>query len=353
MKKIKLKDGSLSSLVDKDGFKILKSDRYNFIFNKNNGFFVRWGSTTEDDGNLDVGLPEIADIEISTICNGVNGAVCKFCYKENNSIGDNMSIDTFKKVLDKLPPTITQVALGIGNIDANEDLWNIVEYCHQKGVIPNITINGARMNEELFDKISSMMGACAVSKYDKDLTYNAVHELTKRGLSQTNIHFMLSEETFDDAIQTLKDTKSDERLKNLNAIVFLSLKKKGYAKDKFTQLSQDKFKYLVDFAINNNIRIGFDSCGSMKFLNSIKDRKNNKDLETFVEPCEAAIYSSYIDVTGSYYPCSFATNTPDWDEGLSIIECNDFLKDIWFNEKTINFKKRLLDCGRNCPIYNI
>jgi MoaA/NifB/PqqE/SkfB family radical SAM enzyme len=352
MIEIKLSNGETARLVEDANTKVLQSKNYNFIFNKSNGFFVRWGETKEDDGDLSVGLPEIADIEISTVCNGVHG-ICKFCYKENTPRGENMSLETFQTVLEKLPPTVTQVALGIGNIDGNPDLWNIMKYCHSKGVIPNITINGSRMNDELFDRLASTVGACAVSKYDKDTTYNAVKELTDRGLKQTNIHFMLSEETFDDAMQTLDDIKTDNRLQKLNAIVFLSLKTKGCAKTGFLQLSQDKFKALVDRAIDNNIPIGFDSCGSFKFLKSIEGRKNYKMMEAMVEPCEATIYSSYINVKGDYFPCSFATNTTNWEKGISVIDCDDFLNDVWNNEKTKEFKGRLLHCGRDCPIYKI
>lgn len=348
---IKLFNGEIATILDNENTKILKSKNYNFLFDKNSGLFIRWGETKDDDGDLTLGLPEIADIEISTICSGVHG-VCKFCYKENNPRGKNMTLDTFKIVIDKMPPSITQVAIGIGNIDANSDLWKIMEYCREKGVVPNITINGGRMTPEYFDNIANLCGACAVSKYDKDLTYNAVKELTDRGLSQTNIHFMLSEETYEDALQTLKDIKEDPRLKKLNAIVFLSLKTKGGAKSGFKQLSQKKFTHLVNLAMDSQVPIGFDSCGSFKFLTSIKERKNYKAIETMVEPCEASIYSSYVSVDGDYYPCSFAEGE-EWEKGLSIIECNDFLEDIWYNEKTRKFQEKLLNCKRDCPIYKI
>jgi hypothetical protein len=264
-----------------------------------------------------------------------------------------MSFDTFRKILNKLPPSVTQIALGIGNIDGNPELWRIIDYCHIKGIIPNITINGGRMTSELYDKIASFIGACAISKYDKDLTYRAVKELTDRGLKQTNIHFMLSEETFEDAMQTLDDIKTDDRLKKLNAIVFLSLKTKGRAAEcGYTQLSQEKFTKIVDKAIENNIPIGFDSCGSTKFLKAIEGRSNYKMMETMVEKCEAAIYSTYISIDGAYYPCSFCENE-DWKEGISVVNCNDFLKDVWYNEKTKEFKEKLLKCNRDCPIYKI
>jgi hypothetical protein len=34
------------------------------------------------------------------------------CYKSNNPNGHNMTLDTFKNVIDKMPDTLTQIALG-------------------------------------------------------------------------------------------------------------------------------------------------------------------------------------------------------------------------------------------------
>ena len=62
-----------------------------------------------------------------------------------------------------------------------------------------------------------------------------------------NIHFMLANETFSKAISLINDRQNDERLSKMNAIVFLSLKKKGRAKNRYTQLSQEKFDELVHF----------------------------------------------------------------------------------------------------------
>jgi len=349
---IKLINGDISTLIEDQYTKILRSENYNFIFNKQTGFFVRWGKTKEDDGDINLGLPELVDMEISTSCHGIDKP-CKFCYKSNTPKGDYMSFETFKKIFSKLPPSITQLAAGIGDIDGNPDMWKIFNYCRENGVIPNVTINGARMTDELFDRLALMMGAVAVSLYDKDLTYTAVEELTRRGLKQTNIHFLLSEETYDKAIETLNDIKIDDRLKHLNAIVFLSLKTKGNAKNGFTQLGQEKFNNIVKYSLDNNISIGFDSCGSTKFLKSIEGHNNFKQMEMLVEKCEASLYSSYISVSGHYYPCSFCDGVENWEEGIDVLNCEDFLKDVWFNEKTLNFKKKLLNCNRDCPVYII
>jgi len=101
------------------------SKNYFFHFNKDNGILVRTdGGESKSDPELKYGLPEIVDMEISTVCS----MGCDFCYKGNTKKGHNMSFETFKKIFQKLPKTVTQIAFGIGDIDGNPDIWNIFQY---------------------------------------------------------------------------------------------------------------------------------------------------------------------------------------------------------------------------------
>lgn len=227
--------------------KFLISKDYNYFFNKKTGFFARWGKTKDDDPDYSPFGPEIADIEVTTKCDGINGKVCSFCYKANTPNGINMSFETFKGIFDKLPNTLTQIAFGADSHAAsNPDLWKMMEYCRDNGVIPNITV--ADITDETADKLAKYCGAVAVSAYfeqDIDACYNSVKKLTDRGMNQINIHCFISEETYKDAMVLLNDVKSDIRLSKLNAIVFLSLKKKGRGV-KYNTLSNDKFKTIID-----------------------------------------------------------------------------------------------------------
>jgi MoaA/NifB/PqqE/SkfB family radical SAM enzyme len=99
---------------------------------------MRWGKTKEDDPNYSEFGPEIVDIEISEVC--THG--CTFCYKSNIKVGRNMSLDTYKEVLKKLPKTVTQIAFGIGDIDGNPDLFPILA-AHKSRHRPNITFMDA------------------------------------------------------------------------------------------------------------------------------------------------------------------------------------------------------------------
>jgi len=342
--------------------KYCKSKNYNFIFNKKNGFFARWGKTREEDP-LYAPSPEILDCEITTSCSGIPNesgirSPCTFCYKSNGPKGRNMSLETFKKVLDAFPLTLTQVAFGAdAQAKANPDLWAMMDYCREKKIIPNITV--ADIDDETADKLVSHCGAVSVSRYaNADVCYDSVKKLTDRGLKQTNIHCMVSLETFDMCMQTLKDRLTDERLSGLNAIVFLSLKKKGRG-ERFNSVGPEKFKELVDFAFENKIGIGFDSCSAPKFLSAVKDLPNYKELEIMAEPCESLMFSFYVNVDGKAFACSFAEGCGGWKDGIDMLNVKDFLKDVWYDKTVVKWRKNLINNvdkkskTRKCPIFEV
>lgn len=325
------------------------SDTHNFIFNSTNGETITWGATIAEDPNY-FPFPIIADIEITTICNGVNGTPCKFCYKSNTSIGKNMSLDTAKQIIDKLPKELTQIAFGAdAKLEANSDWYEIFKYARSKQIIPNVTV--ANISDDVADKLASICGAVAVSRYDdKNYCYNSVQKLTDRGMDQVNIHMILSEETYDKALETIKDIKTDSRLNKLNSIVFLSLKQKGRGIS-YTKLSNDKFKNIINLCLENNISFGFDSCAGNKFLDIIKNTKLNY-LSNYCTPCESTRESAYINVNGDFFPCSFTEGTEEWKEGISVLKAKSF-DDIWYHPKTVKFRNTLLNNNCNCPLFNV
>lgn len=351
-------------ILENKSVKVLQSENYNFIFNKATGFFARWGRTQEDDPEYSPYGPEIADIEISTICSGVAGVgPCKFCYKSNTPRGTYMSLDTFKKLFAKLPRTVTQIAFGIGDINANPDMWSIFHYCRENSVIPNVTVNGEGITDEVADNLVSLCGAVAVSVYDKEKSYDTVHKLTSRGLKQVNVHQVIHDGNFEFVKSVIRDIKSDWRLEKLNAIVFLSLKPKGRGKNVslFRPLTQEKFDELITYAESFNVGFGMDSCTAGKFIRTIQDRPNKNEILNMIEPCESTKFSLYVNTEGKFFPCSFmdgevVEDGGDWTEGIDVVNCNNFLRDVWFNEKTLQFRQKCVECTRNnrgCPHYSI
>ena len=346
-------------IKETDTVKLLSSPDYNYVFNKKTGLFMRWGRTTREDPDYSPFGPEIADIEISTICGGLRKP-CPWCYKGNTEVGKNMSFETFVKVFNKLPRTLTQIAFGIGDLNANPDLFNIMEHCRKNEVIPNITINGydtTTENKQLSDNnaflLGTMCGAIAVSHYNSDdICFNAINKLGEY-LKQVNIHKILSEETFDECIELIDKAKHDIRLSKLNAIVFLLLKEKGSRNKLHTLHSLEKFEKLYDYAKEKGISIGFDSCSAPSFLQSLKGKKDFEYALKFAEPCESLHFSIYINVKGKIFPCSFCEGE-DF-EPVDILEVENF-EEFWNGEYVKSFRDSMKkdDLGsRQCPVFDL
>lgn len=348
-------------LFDGEKNRIFKSKKYNWTFSKENGYFSRWGTTKDEDPESSDFGPEILDLEVSTICHGPAGVLCTHCYKSNTSRGVNMSLETFKQVHGKIPKNLTQIAFGIGDIDSNPELFDMFEYCRENEynqVIPNVTVNGWGITNEHIKKLVKYCGAVAVSRYKTsiDSCYDTIYKLLDSGLEQTNIHMLLSEETYDDCFEVANDFISG-KLGNLNAIVFLLLKPKGN-RNKYNGVKLDKFKKLVEYCMENNVPIGFDSCSAPFFLKSVQDSPDFSKYKTLVEACESSRFSAYINVEGRYFHCSFTEGEDGW-EGVDVLNCDDFLIDVWFAKETKKFRGKLSsqchslgdDC-KTCPIFD-
>lgn len=380
-----------------ENVKIVRSLDTNYNFNKKTGYTEMWGKTKDDDIVYSTVGPHILDMEISTICNGLNGRNrCKYCYKKSNGLVErNMSLDTFKTIIDKMSidclkvdfkdgytcyvnglsslpdhllkksivgayscrrSVLSQIAYGSDSTGvANPEVFNMMDYARECGIVPNITV--ANVSDEIADKFSKVCGAMAISRHDdKDICYDTVKKLTDRGMDQINIHFVVHKYSKNMAIETMKDIMTDPRLSKLNAIVFLSLKKKGNG-EKLQSLDQEGFEEIMNFAFENNIRFGMDSCSGGKFIKYIKNREDYDKLIKMVEPCESTKISSYINVDGKFYSCSFCENTDSFKEGIDVVNCSNFVDDVWNHEHTQKWRNNLLQKNSegcfDCPVFEV
>lgn len=330
------------SVLDAQNMKAVNGPDYNYLFSKKSGSFVRFGKTRNDDPDFSPIGPEIADIEITTACNGINGKLCAFCYKSNTQDGTYMTFDTFKIVFKTFPKSLTQIAFGVDSeCKTNPDTFKIMEYARENGVIPNLTISN--ISDETAEKLSKVCGAVAVSRYeDKNFCYDSVKKLTDRGMDQVNIHIMVSDQSYESVMETLRDRLTDPRLAKLNAIVLLGLKKKGRGK-KFEVLSFEKFQTIVSFALTNNISIGFDSCSAFKFLKSLSKEDYDKYFSC-VDPCESFCFSIYVNVDGRVFPCSFTEDEGicGWENGIDLFKVTNFLNEVWYNPQVLSTRDNII-----------
>lgn len=346
-------------ISEENGIRICRSKFYNYDFNVETGAFARWGIMPSHDPKS-APFPEILDIEVTTNCNGPDNKLCGFCYKNNNPNGYNMPFEDFKKIIDKMP-FLTQCALGADAQGVtNPDLFKMMSYARSKGIIPNLTI--ADVSEDVAGSLAQVAGAVAVSVYKHagfDVAFNSVDRLARAGQQQINLHFMISNRTIEDAYKVTEAMKTDPRLKNVNAIVFLGLKQKGRGV-KYEGVTREQYRQLVEHCLENGIPFGFDSCSAPAFIDAVQDHPDLENFKMMAEDCESTLFSSYINEHGIFFPCSFTEKWEEggWVNGIDVLAADDFIKDVWFHEKTVKFRKELIgnvDCNgcRNCPAYAV
>lgn len=333
----------------RDTIKILTSKNYNFYFNKKTGFFMRWGKSKKDDPSFSPYGPELLDLEITK---GKCLGKCKFCYKCNgsNSELENMSLETFKIILNKMDLNVlTQIAFGITDIYANPDFFSMMEYAKSKGIIPNYTAHGLDFDNYAIEKTIELCGVVCISVVNKEKTFESIRKLHKAGMKQINIHFVLAKETFDSAINLINEIANNDIKEKINALVFLDYKPKGQDPSSMNSLTNIKdFTKITNACKENEISYGFDSCAAPMFLKSIEDPKEAKQAELFAEPCESGIFSSYINVNAEFFPCSFTEGENDWKQGINVLNVNSFTEDVWMNERTKEWREKLLNSSKNC-----
>ena len=78
-----------------------------------------------------------------------------------------------------------------------------------------------------------------------------------------------------------------------------------------------------------------------------------------IEPCESGLFSLYINVEGKSYFCSFLEGEEDVI-GFDLLNCKDFMKEVWFHPEMVEWRSRLLDTTqrnelkcRECPVFTI
>jgi len=325
--------------------KVVISHDYNYTFDGDTGMFHRWGATIDDDPSISPFGPEILDIEISV--GGCNGG-CSYCYKKNSTRKEkHMNLVTFTSILEKMPQLLTQIAIGITNLESNPDLPSMLRATRDMGIVPNLTT--ANADPKTVALIAPLLGAVAVSRNhnNKKMWADAIVQFYVCGTKQVNTHVVVSDETYDLVHVTIDNIVSNLSVKHcLNAIVFLSLKPKGSAAD-MDMPERWMFEEFIKRCEEHNIGFGFDSCSAPTV-----ERINEKWLP-YMERCESTLFSAYINVDGMFFPCSFTEGEYGWKEGLSVLDEEDFLRDVWYNEKTDLWRGYLLSNKRNCPSFDL
>jgi MoaA/NifB/PqqE/SkfB family radical SAM enzyme len=322
--------------------KCYMDEDYFLGYNTKTGFEVLSGINGKADP-FSLKLPSLIDIGIMGKCQNK----CEFCY-QGDIEEDHMDISDFIKIIDQIKFHTNQVALG-GRGDPNKhpQFEQFIKYAHENNVVPNYTTSGKGLTVEEVELTKRYCGAVAVSNYNQPFTYDALKMFMDAEV-KTNIHFVFSKNTFDDAMNLLqgKDIWDGRvNLDKLNAVVFLLFKKRGRAEN-LPLLAPTYYQInLLCLAIRSyggfcKFKIGMDSCLVNHYCDIIANLTTEEKLS--LDTCEASRMSAYISPSLIMTPCSFCPP----NEGVSIKDID--IKDVWNNSDLFTKTRKLLLTKRNC-----
>lgn len=322
--------------------------RYVTTFDDSDGSYFR-SNVYDEEGN-DTGkepfrgdFPHLLDIGVMGHCqHGLSGACLKagiFCYQRGGeTVHPNMPLELYKDIIAQCQGKTFQVALGgRGDADCHEDFEAILKVTRDHGIVPNITSSGYKMTPEKAAIIKKYCGAAAVSWYKTDYTYSAIEMLLKAGVT-TNIHFILSEESIEEAVDLMETNGFP---KGIRAVVFLLYKPVGYDRqDLVLKLDNPWLKRFFDLmnADKQDFMMGFDSCLAPGVLNYCPGV-----APECIEPCESGRFSAYISSEGWMYPCSFVQDEA-YKKDLNV----ERLQDGWNSEAYERFRSIQLGACPSC-----
>lgn len=333
-----------------------RQNRFMERFDDKTGFYMRTGVI--DVSGKDTGVdpfmrdfPALIDVGIMERC--VCSAKCNIgCYqKACDRTGENMSLEDYKSILEQCKGKVFQYALGgSGDPDTHENFAEILKLTREYGIVPNFTTSGIAFTPEKAGLCKKYCGAVAVSWHGVDYTYKALDMLISAGV-KTNIHYVLSAKSIDDAIDRLRDNNFH---KGINAVVFLLYKPIGLGNPEFVLKPDDpKVKEFFNLIDSNtfDFKIGFDSCSCAGIINN----STNINLDS-IDFCEGARYSMYIDAHMNAMPCSFGNQDSRWFVSL----LDHTIQEAWNGDVFEMFRKSLRNscanckdrsfCGGGCPI---
>lgn len=296
--------------------KIVKDkNKFTTLFNTKTGEYVRGVNVKYDPFMAD--FPHLIDIGIMGHCeHGLSGLCQKAgisCYQNGlHTKKPNMTLSDYQMIMDECEGKVFEVALGgRGDSDCHEYFEEILAYTREQGIVPNFTTSGFLMTEEKARICKKYCGAVAVSMYSRLLeengkwkesqtyTQKAIDTLLEADV-KTNIHFVLSNHTIDEARIRLEQNLFP---KGVNAVIFLLHKPTGLGKeDEVLNVTDPKVRAFFELVDKNtfDFKIGFDSCSIAGIIN-LCETIDKQSIDT----CEGSRYSMYIDAQMMAVPCSF------------------------------------------------
>ena len=328
---------------------IINDSRFHFktIFDTKTGTYIRTGILDENgqDSGIDpfmASYPHLIDVGVMGHCiHGKTGLCAKAgigCYQSGLFLEQpNMSVENFRWIAEQSRHRCNQFALGgRGDPDQHEHFEELLKICRENDLVPNFTTSGYGLKSVHAALCKQYCGAVAVSWYRSVYTINAIQLLLDAEV-KTNIHYVLGNNSIDEAINRLKN--NDFPL-GINAVIFLLHKPAGQGTHD-NVLASDNSQIAEFFAQvdrRHPFKVGMDSCtvpGAIRYCKNI--------LPESLDTCEGGRYSCYISSDMFMTPCSF-----DQGKRYFVSLRDKTIEEAWNSEPFERFRNRMHNACPEC-----
>lgn len=271
---------------------------------------------------------------------------CEGCYMESKQSCENeLTTEEWKQHLKTLRGMgVFHVALGGGEAFIREDFGELVSYCREIGLVPNLTTNGQAIGEREI-VICKKMGQVNVSIDGTGNHYaingragsfeeadSAVKALKMAGV-QVGINCVVSRKNY----PYIKNVVRYAVKRSLNEVEFLKYKPSGRGKLKYEEyaLTQDMIRnfypMLIKLSKKYNIELKID-CSFIPAL--VYHKPVKEELEKLaVTGCDGGNLLMSVRSNGTFAGCSFVENCEPVSE----------IKSRWHSSKHLNNFRMLVD----------
>ena len=281
--------------------------------------------------------------EIAKICKEFCGAVAVSMYSRLESIVPDIAYRALPNGEKKAYSSIDDIpVLFTFNDEDDKCRWQAPHYVidgtlYRWDELHHIAVSGEPTEYEYF-RIFNEKNSVAKNGIP-NYTINAVNMLINAGVT-TNIHYVLGNNTIDEAITRLKYNGFP---KGINAVIFLLHKPVGLGKEDNVLDASDP-RVAEFFALIDNqkfpFQIGFDSCTVPGIINFTKNIAPES-----IDSCEGGRFSMYITADMKALPCSFDNQDLRWAVDIS----SNSIKSAWDSEQFNDFRSHFLNSCPNCP----
>ena len=336
------------------------SQHFISLFNAVDGTYIRSSvirnGEEADEEPFRASFPHLIDVGIMGHCIHGKTGLCRAagigCYQSGGMhVAPNMALADFMRIADECSGYTDQFALvGRGDPDCHEHFEEILAYCREKRIVPNYTTSGYAFDAHKAELSRKYCGAVAVSWYRNTYTNRAISLLLERGVC-TNIHYVLSHRSIDEAIERLE---RDDFPEGIHAVIFLLHKPAGQGLiEDMPRRDDPRVERFFSVAVGRRhpFQIDFDSCSLPGILRYGKTVDSDS-----VDACEGARFSMYISPDMRALPCSFDVG------GMYAVSLREnSIYEAWHSDRFEAFRSHMQEacptcsrraaCFGGCPLF--